>query len=156
MRKKKSGLKRKYYYKKKPLLQNNCSEGNFPEIVRCKDCMRNHFPGTKRFCQWSISKENKKIDKLKNRSSKIFADTQTSLNIDNCIKFLENKIFKDIPRSRGGAGNYGADLLISRAIQNAQKHGIKLAAGTLNNADGNCAFEAVIVKTPIQPQLNLT
>ena len=48
-------------------------------------------------------------------------------------------------RLRGGAGGIGyTSELIKRAIQNAKGHGINLIPGRMNNADGNCAFDAVI------------
>ena len=35
-------------------------------------------------------------------------------------------------------------LMTARAIASAKKHGINLVPGTLNAADGNCAFESAI------------
>ena len=34
--------------------------------------------------------------------------------------------------------------MIEKTIESAKKHGIKLAPGLKNNADGNCAFDAVL------------
>ena len=47
---------------------------------------------------------------------------------------------------RGGAKGKSdkLPLMISQAIESAQKHGIKLIPGKLNAADGNCAFESVL------------
>ena len=49
-------------------------------------------------------------------------------------------------RLRGGAGSEGSQspLIITRAIESANKHGIHLVEGIFNAADGNCAFDAVI------------
>ena len=35
--------------------------------------------------------------------------------------------------------------MLKQAISSAKKHGIKLKAGTLNKADGNCAIESAIL-----------
>ena len=107
------------------------SEGKYPEVNRCIKCFVNHFPSANS-CKFYAKKPLSEKTKLKLNSY------FSNLNIDNSAK--------KIIRLRGGAGNGDNEspLLVTQAIESAKKHGINLVIGVLNEADGNCAFDAVI------------
>ena len=118
------------------------SEGIYPEVVRCKHCFRSHFPSRKA-CKFNLNKEGKENKMGKLAKVTEILDNETMQILQNYIRYLEsgspeNKMI----RLRGGAGN--SPLIITRAIDSAKRHGISLIQGVLNEADGNCAFDAVI------------
>ena len=132
-----------YYNAEKLKARQNSSEGYSPTVLRCNGCWNIHFPGTNRFCRWycSLKKEMENTTLDKDMNSKVF-DDKILLLINNHVENLE---MKELPRLRGGmVNNNSVSLLISQAIENASKHGINLAPGVKNNADGNCAFDAVL------------
>ena len=117
------------------------SEGNYPEVLRCKKCMKTHTP-FKRFCKWSTYKRGE----MTNRDPVVLNENIIQLILHH-IRYLETQYNSKIDtRLRGGAWNWEgtSSTLVYQAINSANKHGIKLVQGTLNSADGNCAFDAVI------------
>ena len=130
------------------------SGGKFPQILRCAKCFVNHFPVSK-FCKWELRREQSR------RQERTFSNVALNENevkiilkhidiLEMHIAFLEIILDADvlnkpdeITRLTGGAGSKPS-LMINQAIESAKKHGINLSQGTLNNADGNCAFESVI------------
>ena len=122
------------------------SEGIYPQIVRCKQCFRSHFPST-RACTFYIQREKKEKNMANVFKKTEILDDETINLLQNYINYLEVDLPEEkIIRLRGGAGNVGSEspLIITRAISSAERHGITLIQGVLNEADGNCAFDAVI------------
>ena len=91
------------------------SENDAPEVFRCGNCFKTHFPNRK-LCKWFMLRKD--IQKDKNKSRRLRGGT--------------------------GEGTSVISVLVSRAIESGKKHGINLVQGILNAADGNCAFDAVI------------
>jgi hypothetical protein len=137
--------KRRISEKRKDTERSESSESIFPQVLRCNSCMKTHFPVI-RFCKWSLSKSEAKIGKEKKKTEPVQLDEETKYLLHNHIRYLELHASKEIPRLKGGAGNNEGNpsILVTRAIESARKHEINLEQGTLNDADGNCAFDAVI------------
>ena len=120
------------------------------EVYRCQKCFYSHFPCIK-FCKKHNKLKEKKI--AVDRSEKKNVDDRLLKLVVEGINFLENKLCnegldKNCKRLRGGANTENNDLIhsviVTRAIQSAQKHGINLVQGTLNQGNGNCAFDSII------------
>ena len=130
---------------KKSAEKENFTKSKFPYILRCDGCMKIHFPGTSRFCRWFVLKQKQKKHMITTENTEnLSINNETLLLIKKHIEHLKLGSKKEMSRLRGGAGNDAADLLITVAIENAGKHGIKLSPGLRNKADGNCAFDAVL------------
>ena len=116
---------RKFSNEVKQVFVDVTSEGIYPDVLRCNGCFKNHFPYRK-FCKLTLSRQNKLKEKKKEK--------------------FPNKNFKKILRMRGGARTIEEVMLplVAKALESARKHGIALTQGTLNAADGNCSFDAVI------------
>ena len=48
------------------------------------------------------------------------------------------------------------EMLTKRAVASARKHGIGVKPGTENSADGNCAFESVILNINERSSFSMT
>jgi hypothetical protein len=147
---KKQNKKRENIQNEKVTLKLESSENKYPEVLRCKSCMKSHTPFRK-FCKWSMLKKAMKINNDKPEKKVAEIDEETIELLINHIIYLEKDSCKyiskkEIFRLRGGAGNgnSASSMLVTRAIESAKKHGINMVQGTLNKADGNCAFDAVI------------
>ena len=138
------------------------------EVVRCATCFITHFP-FKRFCKQRLLSEflnqKERIPEQKAKNSQEAKETivPNLYLLQYCIHFLETKyntcgcnctcyeeeqeegsdVNTESIRMRGGAGfsEMSTHTLITRAIESGKKHGINLAEGKLNKADGNCSFE---------------
>ena len=119
---------------------SNSSEGIYAEVLRCRKCFQTHFPSRK-ICKLNMPKEEKYL-KIANR----VLDEENIQLLKIYINYLETHLNKKTLRLRGGAGSEGSQspLIITRAIESANKHGIHLVEEIFNAADGNCAFDAVI------------
>ena len=71
-----------------------------------------------------------------------FLKTKNYVRKLKTIKFLHNNT-----RMRGGSKetSNATPVMVKHAIESARKHGIDISPGLLNKADGNCAFESVIL-----------
>ena len=110
----------------KKIFETESSEGIYPEIMRCKNCMKSHFPN-KRFCKWSASRHKEELGKT--------LEEETKKSVKKHVEDLSKHYSKLIKptRLRGGANVDGAQSsLFVKAISNAKKHGINLVPGILN------------------------
>ena len=127
-------------------VQLESSEGKYPKYIRCIKCFKTHFPSTKA-CKFMLQKKDKDNELAKIETDLTIIDEETTLLLKYYICYLEAKSpDEEILRLRGGArnGESNSPMLVTRAVESARKHGIDLVQGILNDADGNCAFDAVI------------
>ena len=115
-------------------VKNSESKEQQKILTRCSKCFFSHTP-FKRFCKVARIKESKKKREIVLENIEL--DKSMLSLVDKRIRFLELGL-----KFSGGAKSDG--LMIKQAIESARKHSIKLVAGKLNRADGNCAFESVI------------
>ena len=166
-RKKKEQRKNKVNMFKIKQIENELNNSNDQvPILRCYNCLKTHFP-SKKICQLWISKELKNGNLPETKLKPVLLETETLNLLLYSIKYLELKNLIDVKctckepgeldSSKDVSGNkivqlkggYGKEsrtssILIKSAIQSANKHGICLVEGKVNDADGNCAFDAVI------------
>ena len=93
-------------------------------------------------------KSNKKVTNIKPEGSKLTLGKKEEEKAERIVNQVKNNMYSDKHSPQFvheiNSRNKSVNELLKRAISNANRHGINLRPGQLNNADGNCLWEALV------------